>query len=69
MKKNILIARSPGGLIALAYALSSEEIYNALQVNQVASDPSTYSGTVTITGIMRHSPQDPSVFASSTLGA
>ncbi|MFZ3207237.1 MAG: hypothetical protein WA140_00140 [Geobacteraceae bacterium] len=63
MKKNILIAVALAVGIALTYALFFRGGANALQVNQVASDPSAYRGTVTVTGIMAGtSPQDPSVF-------
>jgi hypothetical protein len=63
MKKNIFIAVALAVGIALAYALFFRGDANALQVNQVASDPSAYSGTITVTGIMAGtSPQDPSVF-------
>lgn len=63
MKKYIIIAVVVVAGIALSYALVSRGGANALQVNQVAADPSAYSGTVTVTGIMAGtSPQDPSVF-------
>lgn len=63
MKKYILIAVALVASIALSYALFFRGNTNALQVNQVASDPSAYSGTITVTGIMAGtSPQDPSVF-------
>lgn len=63
MKRNILIAVALAAGIALSYALFFRGGANALQVNQVASDPSAYSGTITVTGIMAGtSPQDPSVF-------
>ena len=62
MKKNIIIVIALLGGIALSYALFSGGDSNALQVNQVASDPDAYSGTVTVTGIVAGtSPQDPSV--------
>ena len=63
MKKNIIIAVALMAGISLSYALFFRGDANALQVNQVASDPSAYSGTVTVTGIMAGTfPQDPSVF-------
>ena len=63
MKKNILVAVALVVGIALSYALFFRGNANALQVNQVASDPSAYSGTITVTGIIAGtSPQDPSVF-------
>ena len=63
MKKNIFIAVALTVGIALSYAFFFRGDANALQVNQVAADPSAYSGTVTVTGIMAGtSPQDPSVF-------
>lgn len=63
MKKTIFIAIALVAGIALAYALFFKDSANALQVNQVAADPSAYSGTITVTGIMAGtSPQDPSVF-------
>ena len=63
MKKIIFITVALAVGIALAYALFFKGDANALQVNQVAADPSAYSGTITVTGIMAGtSPQDPSVF-------
>lgn len=63
MKKYILIAVSLAACIALSYALFFRGNSNVLQVNQLASDPSAYSGTLTVTGIMAGtSSQDPSVF-------
>ena len=63
MKKYIYIAAALAVGIALSYAFIFKGNANALQVNQVASDPSAYSGTVTVTGIMAGtSPQDPSMF-------
>jgi hypothetical protein len=63
MKKNIYFVVALVVGIALSYALFFRGDANALQVNQVASDPSAYSGTITVTGIMAGtSPQDPSVF-------
>jgi hypothetical protein len=63
MKKTVFIAVALVLGIALSYALFFKGNANALQVNQVASDPSAYSGTITVTGIMAGtSPQDPSVF-------
>lgn len=63
MQKNIFIAVALAVGIALSYALFFRGNADALQVNQVASDPSAYSGTITVTGIMAGtSPQDPSVF-------
>lgn len=62
MKKNIIIVVAVLAGIALSYLLFSGGDANALQVNQIASDPSAYSGTVTVTGIVAGtSPQDPSV--------
>ena len=63
MKKYIFFAVALVAGIALSYALFFKGGANALHVNQVASDPSAYSGTLTVTGIMAGtSPQDPSVF-------
>ena len=63
MKNIILIAVALVACIAMSYALFFKGNANTLQVNQVASDPSAYSGTVTVTGITAGpSPQDPSVF-------
>jgi len=63
MKKYILIAVALVACIALSYALFFKGGANTLHVNQVASDPSAFSGTVTVTGIMAGaSPQDPGVF-------
>lgn len=63
MKKNIIIAVAIAVGIALSYALFFRGDANALQVNQVGADPSAYSGTITVTGIMAGtSPQDPTIF-------
>ena len=63
MKKIIFITVALAVGIALAYALFFKGDANALQVNQVAADPSAYSGTITVSGVMAGtSPQDPSVF-------
>lgn len=63
MKKTIFITLALAVGIALSYALFFRGDASALQVNQVASDPSAYSGTITVSGIMVGiSPQDPSVF-------
>jgi len=63
MKKNIFVAVALAIGIALSYAFFFRGDANGLQVNQVAADPSAYSGTITVTGIMAgSSPQDPSVF-------
>lgn len=63
MQKNIFIAVAVLIGIALSYGLFFRGDANALQVNQVAADPSAYSGTITVTGIMAGtSPQDPSLF-------
>ena len=63
MKKNIYIAVALVIGLALSYALFFRGDANALQVNQVGADPSAYSGTITVTGIMAGtSPQDPSIF-------
>lgn len=63
MKRNIIIAVAITAGIALSCVLFFRSGANALQVNQVGADPSAYSGTITVTGIMAGtSPQDPSVF-------
>ena len=63
MKKNIIIAVAIAVGIALSYAFFFRGDANALQVNQVGADPSAYSGTITVTGIMAGtSPQDPAIF-------
>lgn len=63
MKKNIIIAVAIAAGIALSYALFFRGDASALQVNQVGADPSAYSGTITVTGIVAGtSPQDPAVF-------
>lgn len=63
MKKTVLIAAALVVGIALSYALFFRGDANALQVNQVASDPSAYNGNITVTGIMAGTSQiDPSVF-------
>jgi len=62
MKKYIVLSVALLVGIALAYALFFRGNADALQVNQVASDPSAYSGTITVTGIMAGtSPQNPSI--------
>lgn len=63
MKKNIIIAVAIAVSIAMSYVLFFRGDANALQVNQVGSDPSAYSGTITVAGIMAGtSPKDPSIF-------
>lgn len=63
MKRNIIIAVALAVGIVLSYAFFFRGDANALQVNQVGADPSAYSGTITVTGIMAGiSQQDPSVF-------
>lgn len=63
MKKNIIIAATVAVGIALSYVLFFGGNASALHVNQVASDPAAYTGSVTVTGIMAGtSPQDPSIF-------
>lgn len=63
MQKNLIIAAALVVGIVLSYALFFRGDAQALQVNQVASDPSVYSGTITVTGVMAGtSPQDPSIF-------
>jgi len=62
MRKNIVLAAALLVGVALAYALFFRGTADTLQVNQVAADPSAYSGTITVTGIMAGtSPQDPSI--------
>lgn len=63
MKTKLIVAAALVVGIALSYALFFRGDANALQVNQVAADPSAYSGNVTVTGIMAGTaPQDPTVF-------
>ena len=63
MKKIVFIVIALAVGFILSYALFFRGNAGTLQVNQVASDPSAYSGTITVTGIMGGvSPQDPSVF-------
>lgn len=63
MKRNLFIAIALVAGIVLSYALFFRGNASALQVNQVTADPSAYSGTVTVTGIMAGtSQQDPSIF-------
>lgn len=63
MQKKIFIAVAVLLAVALSYALFFKGNSKSLQVNQVAANPSAYSGTITVTGIMAGiSPQDPSVF-------
>lgn len=63
MKKYIVLATALVVGIALAYGMFFRGDADALQVNQVASDPAAYSGTITVTGIMAGtSPLNPSIF-------
>lgn len=63
MKRNIIIAVAITAGIALSYVLFFKGDANALHVNQVGADPSAYSGTITVTGVMAGtSPQDATVF-------
>lgn len=63
MQKIIFITIALAVGIALAYALFFKGDASGLQVNQVAADPSAYSGTITVTGIMGAVAQhDSSVF-------
>ena len=63
MKKIVFITIALAVGIALSYAFFFRGDASGLQVNQVAADPSAYSGTITVTGIMAGtSPQDPSIF-------
>jgi hypothetical protein len=63
MQKIIFITIALAVGIALSYALFFRGDASALQVNQVAADPSAYSGAITVTGIMGAVAQhDPSVF-------
>lgn len=63
MKTKLIVVAALVVGIALSYALFFRGHANALQVNQVAADPSAYSGNVTVTGIMAGTaPQDPTVF-------
>jgi hypothetical protein len=63
MKKIVFIAIALAVGIVLSYALFFRGDANWLQVNQVASDPSAYSGKIAVTGIMGAVAQhDPSVF-------
>lgn len=63
MKKYLVLAAALAVGITLAYGMFFRGDADALQVNQVASDPAAYSGTITVTGIMAGtSPQDPGIF-------
>src|SRR5512137_462365 len=63
MKKYIVLATALAVGIALAYGMFFRGDADALQVNQVASDPSAYSGTITLSGVMAGtSPQNPGIF-------
>src|SRR5512137_460600 len=65
MKKYIVLATALAVGIALAYGMFFRGDADALQVNQVASDPSAYSGTITVSGVMAGtSPQNPSILGS-----
>lgn len=63
MKNYIILAATVALGVVLSYALFSNGIGKALNVNEVSSDPGAYAGTITITGIMGGtSPQDPTLF-------
>lgn len=63
MKKYIVLIAALSVGIVLAYALFFRGSTDTLQVNQVASDPSAYSGMITVSGIMAgKSPQNPNIF-------
>ena len=63
MKKYIVLAIALAVGIALAYGMFFRGDADALQVNQVASDPAAYSGTITVSGVMAGtSPQNPGIF-------
>ncbi|OGW38325.1 MAG: hypothetical protein A2010_09245 [Nitrospirae bacterium GWD2_57_9] len=63
MKKNIkyaLIAAGVGIVLAAGFLMANKA--TALNVNDVASDPAAFSGTITITGVVAGvSKQDPSI--------
>lgn len=62
MKKYALIAAAAIAGAVLTYLLFFKGSAQALQVNQVGADPSAYSGTITVTGVMAGtSPQDPTI--------
>ncbi len=62
MKKHTLAAVIATAGMVLMLLLSGCDS-KALSVNDIASDPAAFSGTITITGIMAGvSPQDPRVF-------
>lgn len=63
MKKYIIAAVALAIGAAVAFAIVGKGEANALNVNDVASDPAAFTGTVTVTGIMAAaSKQDPAVF-------
>ncbi len=62
MKKYNLAAAVAAAGIALMFLISGCDS-KAFSVNDIASDPAAFSGTITITGIMAGvSPQDPRIF-------
>lgn len=62
MKKHPLAVAIAAAGIILMFLISGCDS-KALNVNDIASDPAAFSGTITITGIMAGvSPQDPHVF-------
>jgi len=62
MKKYNISAAIISVAITLMFLLSGCDS-KAFSVNEIASDPAAYKGTITITGIMAGvSPQDPAIF-------
>lgn len=63
MKKNMKYSLAVAGVgIILSVALFMTSKASALNVNDVAADPSAFSGTITITGVVAGvSQQDPSI--------
>jgi hypothetical protein len=63
MKKNIkylLIVVISGIFLSVAFALANRS--HALNVNDVASDPAAFTGTITVTGVVAGvSQQDPTI--------
>jgi hypothetical protein len=64
MNKKLLLGLGICALaIALIFVLMNRQGAQALNVNDVGSDPAAFTGTITITGVTKAvSPQDPTLF-------
>jgi hypothetical protein len=63
MKKNIIVVAALLVGLASAYAFSMQSGPKALAVSDVGADPAAFTGTISVTGVMRGvSQQDPTIF-------